>query len=69
MQYATPDIILGPDGRIVEHEVIPDTKNAYFGLTRIMGILPEEPSGIIESHGEEHVLVDGVPGTVETGER
>ena len=34
----------------------------------IFAKLPKQPSSIIESHGEEHILVNGVSGTVEGGE-
>ena len=32
-------------------------------------VVPNEPGGVIESHGEEHVLVDDDPGTIKRGER
>ena len=30
--------------------------------------VPEEPGDVVEGHAEEHVDVDGVPGTLESGE-
>ena len=32
-------------------------------------VVPNKPGGVIESHGEEHVLVDDDPSTIKRGER
>ena len=30
--------------------------------------VPQKPGDVVEGHAEEHVDVDGVPGTLESGE-
>ena len=51
MKYSAPDLILGPNIRFEQNQLV-----------------PEQPGGIIKSHGEEHVLVDGYSGATERGE-
>ena len=51
MKNSAPDLVLGPNIRLEENQLV-----------------PQQPGDIVQSHGEEHVLVDCDPGALEGGE-